>query len=278
MLFSRFLRNRKGSGPGVRGQAHKDIRKRAIFRPRIEALEDRWLPSTLTVLNNLNSGAGSLRAEIAAAASGDTIVFDKSLVGQTITLAGELSVNKSLDIEGLGASNLTVSGANASRVFDIQGGTTVTIAGLTIADGRVVDDKGGGIANEAGATLHLLKDVVTHNTAYAVGGGLWNAIGATVAISNSTFDGNKALGSLTFSYPAEGFSPGGGTAEGGAIDSFGEENVVEISHSVFASNKALGGNGGTAADPSARRASARPAAQLSLSRQPHRIPRQALQG
>ena len=81
MLFSRFLRNRKGSGPGVRGQAHKDTRKRAIFRPRIEALEDRWLPSTLTVLNNLDSGAGSLRAEIAAAQSGDTILFDKSLVG-----------------------------------------------------------------------------------------------------------------------------------------------------------------------------------------------------
>src|SRR4051794_27469900 len=36
------------------------------FRPTLEALEDRWVPSTLTVTNNLDSGAGSLRAEIAA--------------------------------------------------------------------------------------------------------------------------------------------------------------------------------------------------------------------
>ena len=35
----------------------------AAFRPRLECLEDRWVPSTLTVLNNLDSGAGSLRAD-----------------------------------------------------------------------------------------------------------------------------------------------------------------------------------------------------------------------
>src|SRR5713101_4635060 len=50
-------------------------RKRPIFRPTLEALEDRWVPSALTVLNNLDSGAGSLRAEIAAAHNSDTVVF-----------------------------------------------------------------------------------------------------------------------------------------------------------------------------------------------------------
>src|SRR5215472_7351937 len=53
------------------------------FRPHLEALEDRWLPSTLAVTNNLDSGPGSLRAEIAAARNGDTIVFAPSLDGQT---------------------------------------------------------------------------------------------------------------------------------------------------------------------------------------------------
>ena len=58
---------------------------------------------------------------------------------------------------------------------------TVTITGLTIADGRVVDDLGGGIANEDGATLHLVNDTVTNNSAYGIGGGLWNDGGATVS-------------------------------------------------------------------------------------------------
>src|SRR5262249_3611761 len=96
-----------------------------------------------------DSGAGSLRADIAAAHSGDRIVFDPSLNGQTITLtSGELLINQSLSILGPGADQLTVSGNNAGRVFDLTGsGTNVAIRGLKIADGLAV--QGGGIQNLA---------------------------------------------------------------------------------------------------------------------------------
>src|SRR6516225_9967682 len=88
------------------------------FRPRLEDLECRNLPSTLTVLNNADSGAGSLRDTIAAAQNGDTIVFDSSLDGQTITLtSGELAFNQSLNIRGPGADQLAVSGNGANRIF-----------------------------------------------------------------------------------------------------------------------------------------------------------------
>src|SRR5262249_9536039 len=112
--------------------------RRPGARPRLEGLEARWLPSTLTGLNNADSGPGSLRAALAAAHSGDTIVFDDSLRGQTITLtSGALVVDKSLDIEGPAAADLTVSGNDARRVFDISGsGVAVTLAGLTIAHGQ----------------------------------------------------------------------------------------------------------------------------------------------
>ncbi|HEV3446759.1 MAG TPA: hypothetical protein VG099_19120, partial [Gemmataceae bacterium] len=192
MWFSSWLAKRYQSAPSAR--RHVSPRKRPTGRPRLEALEERWLPSMLTVLNNLDSGPGSLRAGIAAANPGDEIVFAKSVHAITLT-SGELAISKSLDIEGPGASRLTVSGHNASRVFDIQGGATVTIAGLTIANGGVVDDGGGGILNETGATLHLRADVVTDNTAYGIGGGLWNQYGATVTISKSAFAGNRAIGS-----------------------------------------------------------------------------------
>jgi hypothetical protein len=206
MWLSSWLRTWKRSDPGARKRPLRSPGKRAIFRPLFEALEDRWLPSTLTVMNLSDSGVagdGSLRGEIAAAQSGDTIHFAGKLAGQTITLtSGELAINKSLDIEWLSAGNLTVSGNHASRVFDIQGAVTVTIGGLTIANGQMVDGGGGGIANEEGATLFVVNDTFADNTAYGVGGGLWNDIGATVAVSGSTFVGNKAFGSLTFSQPS----------------------------------------------------------------------------
>src|SRR5215472_10990347 len=110
--------------------------QRHRFRPRLEGLEERTVLSTLTVLNTLDKGAGSLRDTITGAKSGDTIVFDPSLNGDTITLTSDqLEINKNLDIEGPGASLLTISGNDANRVFDISGGLAVTIAGLTVTHG-----------------------------------------------------------------------------------------------------------------------------------------------
>jgi hypothetical protein len=108
---------------------------RARFVPQLETLEDRTVPSTLTVTNNLDTsvaGDGSLRGEIAAAQSGDTIVFAPSLAGQTVTLtSGELAINKSLDIEGLGVNQLrrcpAISVTTSSReCWIIQGIQLVT--------------------------------------------------------------------------------------------------------------------------------------------------------
>src|SRR6516162_1492191 len=72
------------------------------FRPALELLERRDVPSTLTVTSTADSGPGTLRAEIAAANPGDTIVFalPPSPNSQTITLSsGELLLNKSLTID-----------------------------------------------------------------------------------------------------------------------------------------------------------------------------------
>jgi hypothetical protein len=217
------------------------------YRPRLDALEDRWLPSTFTVMNLAASGPGSLPAAVAAANTNpgaDTINFAPGLHG-TITLSDELKISDDLTIDGPGAAKLTVSGNKASRVFDIGNGATVTIAGLTVANGAVTgtgDENhplslgGGGILNEAGSTLNLLHSALVDNTATAAsstvdvfGGGLLNE--GTAVVDTCTLRGNQAAGG------------GGGSffggSMGGAIDNYGGATLT-VTGSTFANNQALG--------------------------------------
>ena len=64
---SSSLRHPTRSAPAARLRIRTSPRERADFRPRLEALENRWLFSTLTVTSDQDSGAGSLRDTIALA-------------------------------------------------------------------------------------------------------------------------------------------------------------------------------------------------------------------
>jgi len=85
MLSSLRLRNVKRSAPAARQRTQTSLRQPASLRPYLEGLEDRCLFSTLTVTSLQDSGAGSLRATITAAQSGDTIVFSPTLFSSTTT-------------------------------------------------------------------------------------------------------------------------------------------------------------------------------------------------
>src|SRR5262245_22249943 len=113
-------------------RARPDRRARR-FVPRLTALEDRTVPSTFTVLNLNDAGAGSLRAAVAAAdlqPDADTIRFADGLTG-TIPLTGEVSITQDLTVDGAG--QIAVSGGDATRVFRISGADTdVTFSRLTV--------------------------------------------------------------------------------------------------------------------------------------------------
>src|SRR5262249_60961658 len=85
-LFSWLLERMTGRPQCGRTPAPRTARR---FRPQLEVLEGRDVPSTLTVTNNLDftiygEPPGSLRYEIEMAAPRDTIVFDPSPNGTTI--------------------------------------------------------------------------------------------------------------------------------------------------------------------------------------------------
>jgi hypothetical protein len=214
--------------------------------PRLESLEGRTVLSTLTVLNALDKGAGSLRDTITNARSGDTIVFAPSLAGQTITLTSDqLTINKSLDIEGPGASLLAVNGNDTNRIFNINEGLAVTIAGLTIThgqavgggDGSVVNGGGGGILN-TGSTLSLANDVFSDNMSFgsayqASGGAINNAHpNAILTVTDCRFLNNVV----------DGRRKNANFAEGGAIYAYG--STVTVIRSTFIGNQVMAGNGG----------------------------------
>ena len=180
----------------------------------------------------------------------DTILFDSSLSGSTITLndgtySGPIVVNTpdamTIDTQG---SDITVDGNNASYVFDIQatGGPSggLTISGLTMT---------GGSGNYAGDVLARRQTFNTLDNAtitggraggayyngpgpgffsfYGAGGGVMNA--GQTTISNSEISGNH---SAAYDGPYAG---------GGGIDNAGS---LTVSNSKVTGNYAFEGAGG----------------------------------
>jgi hypothetical protein len=239
-LFT-WLRNPTSIRSGRGRRPHLPAAPR--FQPRLETLEGRRLPSTLAVLNTADNGPGSLRAEIAAAQSGDKIGFDPSLAGQTINLtSGELAINQSLDIEGPGGNNPPVSvGGNGSRAFDITNpGANVILAQLVIEGGAAA--QGGGIY-DAGATLSLSHDALM-NAAQGASGAVGSAGGDALGGNIYQAGGNLSISHCNLEGAAYGGTGGvgapGGAVLGGNIYSAG--GVISIADSSVSSTT-LGGTG-----------------------------------
>src|SRR5436309_2605460 len=135
-----------------------------------------------TVTTLADGGSGSLRNTIAAATSGDVIVFS---VSGTITLTtGQLVIGKDLTIKGPAAgaggavSNagaLTVSGstfnANSGRtggaIFVFTGKTTITNSTFGGNTASANNPGGGAITTQAAEPVSLTSSTLSGNTAPA---------------------------------------------------------------------------------------------------------------
>ena len=208
-------------------------------------LSNEFIVSILEDENDGDFSAGdlSLREAIAEAESGDTITFDSNLSGGTITLAGdELTIDKSLTIEGLGAENIIIDGGgsdNNTRVFNINDNSDaeleVVINDLTITGGSSQignpgnqDDEnpgtGGGIFNLENLVINNAN--IRDNSAAFGGGGIFSE--GTLTVNNSAIYNNSANGVFG--------SSGGGISNAG---------TAIINQSTIANNSANArGSGG----------------------------------
>jgi hypothetical protein len=164
--------------------------------------------ATITVINNNDSGLGSLREAISASYSGDTIDFDSSLNGQTITLtSGELFIRfKNLTISGPSANLLVINGNAAGRVFHITSLSDVTISGLTITNGATTG-YGGGIYNEK-SMLTITNCTLSGNSARWAGGIVHSASprSGMAIIGNTILKGQENIVSLGGSFSSGGYN------------------------------------------------------------------------
>ncbi|MEA5469011.1 DUF4114 domain-containing protein [Spirulina sp. 06S082] len=222
----------------------------------------------MSIVTNLNdSGVGSLRAAIASANAGETISFDPSLAGGTISLSSSLTLNQNLTIDASSAAGITLNGNNSTRIIAIGGtGLNVTIKDLIFRNGRAIQDsgQGGAIATSNGTQLTVENSQFFDNVATGEGGGaIWTGYQSTTTILNSTFDGNQAIdnNSERAGGAIAGASEGNLTvrdslfnnnqgATGGAINSL--LGGLRVENSVFTNNQSTGntspvregGNGG----------------------------------
>lgn len=208
------------------------------------ALEDRTTPTTVDISGDIvdpNDGKISLREAVALfntapdTFGNNTISFDSSLLGTTLTLTSELAItgktgatNKSLELSNGDIKAITISGNNASRIFNVASTAELSIGRFILTNGSA--DKGGAILNAG--TLTLNDTTITNNEATGTGGGgIFNATTGTVKLFGADISSNKATAA---------------TGDGGGILDDGGQGVT-ISLSLIRANRAGRDGGGIAA-------------------------------
>lgn len=152
----------------------------------------------------------------------------------TITLTSQKTINSSTTINGGG--QITLSGGDTTRLFNLQNGASLTLQAITLRDGYSSGD-GGAIYVERLSTLTLTNSAINSSTA-ANGGAValngWGSsdAGGTLIVTNSSFSGNQSTAAAI---------PGGGNG-GGALYITGGSTAT-VSGSTFSGNNSVNGGG-----------------------------------
>ena len=183
-----------------------------------------------TVMTSADSIPGSLRYAITYTSGGSVITFASTMSGEAIHLSnGELLLGKNLTIDASAPGGIFIDGGHASRVFEISN-ATVTFNDLTITNGYVTNDNGGGVLIDFNSSVALHHCTFSANAAAdGLGGGLFNQ--GNLTVHNCLFSANSAN-------------------SGGGLYSLGVTAMATVNNSSFLENSAVSVGGGLENDAS----------------------------
>jgi hypothetical protein len=178
---------------------------------------------------------GTLRFAIVSAnqlPGDDRVTIDATLNGVSLQLGGQhIDITESLSVVGNGAARTVIDAQRGSRIFEVMDGnadtpTNLTLAALTLRNGRAATDGGGAIRSNATGTLTLDRVHAVGNSTVEIGagGGAVSVDGSNVRIIGSTFSGNSTQGGIV--------------AFGGAI--YASDATIRIADSTLSLNMASG--------------------------------------
>jgi CSLREA domain-containing protein len=114
--------------------------------------------------------------------------------GEDAAFTGDLDITGNLTINGAGANTTIIDADGIDRVLHVSESINVNLSDVTIKNGMIVNDLGGGIYNNYG-TLTLTNSTVSNNTSPWSGGGIYNNYG-TLTLTNSTVSNNMSSASV----------------------------------------------------------------------------------
>jgi hypothetical protein len=195
-------------------------------------------------VSNASGGTelGSLRWALLRANAQETIRFDPSLAGATITLDSTLNVARHVTLEGPANRSITLSGGGVRRVMyiaegahlknlTITGGYDPVVGGGIFAYGPVLienttlyDNKAGSAAGIYGEKITFINSAITANTAEALASGISWDMDQGLTLINTTVARNG---------PAPGLRGHGNTSGKGRVHL---ENSIIVGNGTPVSN------------------------------------------
>ena len=183
--------------------------------------------TALTINGNTASGPAADDGGGGIFNNGGTLVINTASITNNVADGTSGSGGGILGLGGsITATSATITGNRANRAgggIETAGAHALTLTSVDLSNNNVGvapavgnPGNGGGLHVTGSGTVDISNSTINNNTASTEGGGLWNQRGTVMTVSDSTLDGNSAVGTAAHDGGGALFNNGNGDATGNA--------------------------------------------------------------